>query len=221
MSAALAAAATGLALTVWCRARVRLERIARAEHELRGALHAAGLVLEGRGCPAGAVAQLERARVALADLTAARTGARTEITRAAMLPVTAIVDDLSSTWGPAFAARGRPLHVDGAVRADVRGDRVRLGGAASNLLANALEHGRGPVRMHATAVGGRVRLEVSDAGRGARRRPRPPLPGRGSRGRGLAIAARVARAHGGRLVLEDGAAAIELPAAAPVRGERS
>src|SRR3954468_12938089 len=74
--------AGGLAV-VAVRLRLRLERVARAEHELRGPLTAFGLALDAaRGTPAGrrlAVvldAELARARAGLADLAAARSGRR-------------------------------------------------------------------------------------------------------------------------------------------------
>ena len=87
-------------------------------------------------------------------------------------------------------------------RALVRADPLRLAQACGNLVANALEHGGSPVRVRGRVVAGRVRIEVSDAGPGlpepvsrliARRRRGAP------RGRGLTIAARIARDHGGRL----------------------
>ena len=87
-------------------------------------------------------------------------------------------------------------------RALVRADPLRLAQACGNLVANALEHGGSPVRVRGRVVAGRVRIEITDAGAGlpepvsrliARRRRGAP------RGRGLTIAARIARDHGGRL----------------------
>jgi hypothetical protein len=78
------------------------------------------------------------------------------------------------------------------------GATVPAGGAVvlGNLVANAVEHGEGPVA---------VRIEVANS-HGERRR---------GRGRGLRIAERAARAAGGRLdVRDDGgrfAAVVELP----------
>jgi signal transduction histidine kinase len=86
----------------------------------------------------------------------------------------------------------------------VWGDRLRLAQAIGNLIANAIEHGQGPVDVSGAVRDGRARIVVSDHGSGL---PAPvaelirrPRRGRGERGRGLAIAAEVARAHGGCLV---------------------
>ena len=76
----------------------------------------------------------------------------------------------------------------------VRGDRVRLAQAVGNLVANALEHGDGRVRLRARAQGDRVRIEVDRrgsraAGAGGRpdappaRRARAPRARPGHRGR--------------------------------------
>jgi signal transduction histidine kinase len=76
----------------------------------------------------------------------------------------------------------------------VRADRGRLAQALGNLLANAVEHGAGPIRVSAWRSGERVRLEVVN---------------RADRGRGLRIASRAVEQSGGTLAV----AAIELPLA--------
>jgi signal transduction histidine kinase len=92
-------------------------------------------------------------------------------------------------------------------------DIQRVSQVTANLVANAAEHGSGPVDVRWSEAGDRARLEVSN--RNAPE-PRPADPGRG-RGRGLAIARRAARDLGGSLVVEscDDAtvATFELPAA--------
>jgi two-component system, OmpR family, sensor histidine kinase MtrB len=156
------------------------ERLARAEHELRGAATALALVSEAlRRDPAarqhGAAidAQLDRLRAGLADLEAARTG---RSVAAVPEPV-----ELSSLTRAAveFGWVGGP--------APARLDRRRFAQALGNMLANAAEHGAGDVRVIGRAHDGRVSVEV---------RNRVP------RGRGLLIASNAAEELGGRLSFE-------------------
>jgi signal transduction histidine kinase len=183
------AIAVALALDA-LRLRRRLELVARAEHELRGPLTAFGLGLESarRGRPVAGVlyAELERARTALADLSAARRGRRA-LAAPRRLELERLARSSAAAWGARLEWRA------GAARVD--GDAGRLAQALGNLLANAAEHGAGDVVLRAERAAGRggVRLEVAnaDAARG-------PADVR-DRGRGLAIAAAAARSAGGRL----------------------
>src|SRR4051795_11601026 len=127
------------------RLRLRLELVARAEHELRGPLTAFGLALDAaRGTSAGRRlalvldAELARARAGLADLSAARSGRR-----AAPAPTAVPVDRLLRSSAAAWGAK---VHV-GAGNAMVRADRSRLASALGNLLSNAAEHGDGEVSI--------------------------------------------------------------------------
>jgi signal transduction histidine kinase len=181
------------------RLRRRLELVARAEHELRGPLAAFALGLEAarRGRPVAGVldAELERARCALADLTAARRGRRAS---PAPRPVALerLVRSSAAAWGARLDWRA------GAVRVDA--DAGRIAQALGNLLSNSVEHGEGEVVVRATrgpAAHG-VRLEIAS----------------GDRGRGLSIATAAAHDAGGRLALaraDDGSvrATLDLPLA--------
>ncbi|MEA2170021.1 MAG: two-component system, OmpR family, sensor kinase [Solirubrobacteraceae bacterium] len=197
---------------------------ARAAHEVRGPLTVSLLALEGmvtRHELAGEHArglelQLRRARLAVDDLTAAPRGGRAPDRREPLL-VRDLLAQLALSWRPVAAAQGAQLRVAGAVGdGAVLADRTRLAQAAGNLIANALEHGAGPVEVRARDVGGRLRLEIRDGGTGLpaplgtlSRRPR-----RG-RGHGLAITADIAQRHGGRLLAGPSAGgatvALELP----------
>jgi signal transduction histidine kinase len=191
--------------------RRRLRLVALAEHELRGPAAALCLFLERmQRDPRTAVharpltLELDRLRVALDDLGAARRGRR-----AAGAAGDVRLDRLATlaATGARLAAAGadREVRLDWRAGATaVRADRRRLSQALANLTANALEHGGGAVEIRGREVGGKVRLEVRDEG------PR-------ARGNGLAIAARAARDAGGRLLLdaspEGTTAALELPVA--------
>jgi signal transduction histidine kinase len=216
------------------RAHLRLVLVARACHELRGPLFAVQLGLHGLAGDPGRMSAIElelaRAGRALDDLAAAPRGRRAE-TR----PEPVEVADLVSTYAPAWRALaeryGATLTIEpsAAPPTTAMADPLRIAQACANLIANAAEHGEGQVRVRAFAVGRVVRIEVADDG--------PGLPAsvtaltlhaqarRGPRGHGLAIAAAIARGHGGRLFATGARIVLELPAAprphtARARGER-
>jgi signal transduction histidine kinase len=190
----------------------RMEAVARACHELRGPLTAARL---GLAAPAGQAlpspgrlraidTELGRAALALDDLSGTGGGAR-RLWRLDRIDVRGLMADCVEAWQASALAAGSTIEVGwSGEEAAVWGDRLRLAQAIGNLIANAIEHGRGTVQAGVVAHGATVRIAVSDDGPGLpepvaelRRRPRR---GRGARGRGLAIAADVAEAHGGALV---------------------
>lgn len=231
IAASLAVAALGLALFAFERRR-RLacaELVARAAHELRGPLAAAHLGLQTLGRQPGVQrwrcvgvdVQLQRAALAVADLAAAP-ALRRAPDAAGPVDVGRLLEEQVRAWRPLAAAYGCELVLAPVVPGTVmHGDRLRLGQAIGNVVANAAEHGQGRIELSARALGDRVRVEVADDGPGlpatvaeivAR-----PRAGRGRRGRGLAIAADIARRHGGRLASapsERGARlALDLPAA--------
>jgi signal transduction histidine kinase len=219
---------TALVAIGWCaRLLWRLERIARATHELRAPLCAARLGAHAAGRELGwtVVApldhQLERAALALDDLEAAR-GGRRPSARRGDVAAGELLERVRESWAPLAWPTGREVRVEGAGglgAAPVHGDARRLAQALGVLVANALEHGAGPVVLSARSWAGRVRFEVADDGPGPARSLRRLTRGRhggvGARGRGLAIAARIARDHGGRLTREPGGRCrmvLELPA---------
>jgi signal transduction histidine kinase len=206
--------------------RRRAELVARACHELAGPLQAAGLALHAARREAGPGArlaavdlELRRAVLALDDLDAARAGRRAA-DACALVDVGCLLAQQALTWQTVARERGRSLRVSAASGLLVRGDAVRLAQAVGNLLANALEHGAGTVDLRAARTAGGVRIEVRDAGPGlpapVTELTRRPRAGRGSRGRGLAIAAEIAERHGGRLAAAPSPAgariALDLPA---------
>ena len=220
---------TGLAVTGWVvvlglvlviRALCfRLELVARAEHELRGPLTALSLALEamrrdsaGPDLADALDAQLDRARVALADLAAARAGARAP-DRAEQVPLDRFVRHHAAVWRVIAGHAGRRLHVDWrAGPVSVSADRRRLAQVLGNLISNAVEHGEGSVQVLGRRDRNVVRLEVTDRGHGLEL---PGRSGRADRGRGLAIARRAAEGNGGKLTALNGdgrsGVVVELP----------
>ncbi len=121
------------------------------------------------------------------------------------------VADLLDTVAARFEGRAqeasRTIEVEDPGAVEVSADRLRVEQALGNLVANALGHGDGTVRLAAEVRNGRVELHVRDEGAGF-----PPdfLPSAFDRftqadgarssagtGLGLAIAEAVAAAHGG------------------------
>jgi signal transduction histidine kinase len=174
----------------------RMRLIAEAEHELRGPLQAIALA-----APDESHADLQRLRIALDDLTAARRGRRADVE-----PEPVRLDRL--VWRAATASDLAARRVGGGVHLDwsagpvtVHANRGRLAQALGNLLANAIEHGGGQVRVIGRRTKRGIRVEVRDSGRG----------------HGLTIAAKAMRDSGGRITAaragEGTAMAIELPIA--------
>ena len=104
-------------------------------------------------------------------------------------------------------ADGRALELHAHDDLLIAVDRVRAEQALSNMVDNALRHGRGPVELHAMPAGDRVALHVRDRGPGfspdvlsraferfSRGEESRSGPGTGL---GLAIVQTIARAHGG------------------------
>lgn len=201
----------------------RAELVARAGHEIRGPLTAAGLALHGlqrRGVPVDPVQrELRRAEHALADLAVAP-AARRALDHPQIVDLAALLRAQQASWQPLADHRGATLEVDAAEPALVRGDELRLLQACANLVANAVEHGGGRVVVRLRHVADRITVEVADEGPGlpatVASLAARPRAGRGSRGRGLAIARQIATDHGGGVAsapcAAGGLVVLELPA---------
>jgi signal transduction histidine kinase len=214
--AALGWALATVSLAVAAVLRSRLERVARAEHELRGPATVLCMACErlrrdpaAQGHAEALEAELARLRAGLADLTAARTGKRRSL---APRPVDLehVARSALSGWQPALESSERSAAVTWrAGRPRVTADPGRLAQALGNLVANAAEHGEGPVELRSDRTKRGVRVEVRNG------RPTRGLPRRSDRGRGLRIAAQAAESVGGHLELvsdrDEVVAAIELP----------
>lgn len=206
-----ATVAGALLLLAWRALAALTEVVAHACHELRGPITAArlGLQLEERAgeLPSARLRaidlELGRAALALEDLTNSRdSGCAPRIFE--QVDVADLLADSVYAWQP--SARHRRVELGArwtGGTAHVVGERVRLAQATGNLIANAIEHGEGPVEVRGRSDGVIARIEISDHGPGlpapvaelSRRTHRRSA----QRGRGLAIAAGIAAAHGGRL----------------------
>jgi signal transduction histidine kinase len=126
--------------------------------------------------------------------------------------------EAAARWQVATAHAGRVLVLSWrAGRCAIRCDPAAIARAIDNLVANALEHGSGQIRLEGTRAPGRLRIRVADEGavaitRSGDRRARDPRRGHGTR-----LVAEVARRHGGRFVSHRAGdatvAVIELPLA--------
>jgi len=163
------------------------------------------LAWSGWAVAAAACLVLRRRLARVADAEHELRGAATAIGLAAELtPLLRLeLDRMVAALADLAEARGaRP-----ALPADL--EAGRLAQVLANVIANAAEHGLGPVEVRTRRDGRLVRLELSNASR-------PEAGGRDGRGRGIVIAKRAARELGGRVTVErEGAltrTVVELPA---------
>ncbi|MQA76259.1 MAG: hypothetical protein GEU88_18330 [Solirubrobacterales bacterium] len=215
------------------RAGRRRERLNRALHELRRPLQA--LILEPAppvATPRPAGTQLELALDALAGLDREINGGVAPPGRR-IVEGRVLIEGARARWRAQAELAGRPIAVAwGASRSRVACDPAAIARALDNLIANALEHGSGPIALEGHSRAGRLRLVVIDggeAGAGERvastmsliraRRLRVARAGRRDRrrGHGLLTVAAIAAEHGGRFAAcrhRAGASAVlELPLA--------
>jgi signal transduction histidine kinase len=128
---------------------------------------------------------------------------------------------VAARFAPRAEAEGREIDVV-CEPIRLRADPVRLEQAVTNLLDNALRHGRGRVRLSARLVRGDVEIRVHDEGDGLSARFAPHAFERFRRGEsarsgegaglGLAIVEAVARAHNGSAQADGADVWVSLPA---------
>ena len=107
--------------------------------------------------------QLGRAALAVDDLERAAAGREPGL-RPAPVDLPALLADQAAAWRPVARSAGRALVVAAVPRLVLHADGHLLARALGNLLANAVEHGAGTITVAARRRGGRLRLEVRDAG---------------------------------------------------------
>ncbi len=209
---------------------LRAERqfTADASHELRTPLTVLSGELEMAGGRAGADPRLGRSLASAAEQVRAmrelveailllhRSGETRGAVEAEFEPVNLadVVREVVAEAGPRHPARGGDICVQTPDEVLVRGDPALLASALRNLVDNALKFTRAgqPVQITVRAIGGGASLVVDDGGPGIpdheRRRVCDPFfrgaearAGGSGFGLGLPILRRVARAHGGDVVL--------------------
>lgn len=228
----LAAGAVGAAIELGRSRSRRSQALARAVHELRGPLTAVRLALHPAACGRGMLPQrahaieleLDRASLVLQDL---EVGGDPGALSPGPLELVDLQDLLAAcveSWSAFAGARQADLRLDCAAQPapTVLGQPLRLVQAVGNLIANAVEHGGGAVRVSWRCEPAVVRVEVRDEGPGLPapvsellRGAAPPEPAAAAtrfrgrlgrprsvdrrRGHGLAVTAEIAVAHAGRL----------------------
>lgn len=194
--------------------RRRRRMLNRALHEVRRPLQ----VLALQKVPGAALDPdpLKLALIALQDLDGVVNGQaphqEPRRVEARMLALSA-----AERWRARAAAAGRPVVVRwrcGDVVTTVDADRIAQ--ALDNLIANAVEHGDGPIAIEGLVRGGRLELEVR-VGSSRSDSRRPVRRGDPRHGHGLRVARALARENGGSLRVRFGGrnavAALTLPLA--------
>lgn len=127
--------------------------------------------------------------------------------RREQVAVDALLHRVAERFGNRAQETDRAIEVEPSEVLEIHADPTRLEQALGNLVQNALNHGRGSVRLSAAAHDGQVELHVRDEGDGFPPSFLPHAFDRFSRaddarsgegtGLGLTIADAIARAHGG------------------------
>ncbi len=183
-------------------------------HELRAPLGAVALLAEAAadaaaGTPAAPHLARLRAEVAALGETVEELldEARAASPRRAPVALAPLLEEVAALVAPQAAARGLEVRVAGG--GEARADRVQLRRALLNLARNAVEASpdNGVVELTAAREGAAAALTVADRGPGLDEAARarlfePFVTGKPhGTGLGLALARRVAEAHGGALAL--------------------
>jgi signal transduction histidine kinase len=206
------------------RRRRRRELLNRALHELRRPLQA--LTLEWPQPSWSRRDHLGLALEALGELDRRVNGhPPTERARVALVDAHTLAADALHRWRGPAARRGRSLELSWRANGSrLVCDPDAVARAIDNLIANALEHGSGPILLDGSARAGRLRIAVADGTGGGHGGAALAKGRRARRGHGLGIVAEIAAKHGGRFAAcahGDGArAVIELPLAAGGRAAR-
>jgi two-component system, OmpR family, sensor kinase len=195
-----------------------------ASHELRTplALHKTGLEVALRYAEdeaalreaiASGIEEVDRlAQLADDLLVVARSGEGGLALASEPIDAHALLRSVVERFEARVRSADRTLEVSAEPGLTVRGDRLRLEQALTNLVENAIRHGAGCIELSARCSEAGVRLAVSDEGAGFEAGFRDRAFGRftrgdaarerGGAGLGLAIVETIASAHGGQAGIE-------------------
>jgi signal transduction histidine kinase len=179
-----------------------------ASHQLRTPLQALRIELEaielrGDAAPelSAALAEVDRLQATIETLLAVARDAPRDRPATDLRPLLARVRE---RWAEPLARRARPLRIAERVRAPVvRASGDVVGQIVDVLVANAVEHGAGPVTITLRDAGDWLALDVGDEGAGIAPEVGDVFARRvgGGHGIGLALARSLADAEGARLAL--------------------
>ena len=127
-----------------------------------------------------------------------------------------LAEEVSKAWEQVAVEAGTTIKLEAAAPVPVVADRARIGQALTSIIANAIEHGEGAVRVALTRIDGSCRVEVNNSVSEPRFNQRRAASERTLRGRGLRIVEAAVTASGGRLDAvraAEGRVVIELPLA--------
>lgn len=148
-------------------------------------------------------------------LTIARLEAGSELVAMQPFDLAAVARDVAELYAAQAEEGGRPFTLPAAPATPVAGSAALVAQALANLLDNAFKYTppHSPIEIDLVRANGQARLAVIDHGGGLSDADKARLVARFARGDaarsqpgsglGLPLAAAVARAHGGRLVLTD------------------
>jgi len=161
-------------------------------------------------------AQAEGQRLLTTVETALRISrAEAGIGRDAFAPVDIAVEleEVAEIYGPLVEEAGRAIRVVTPVRPTLNLHRELMAQALGNLIDNAVKYGAGTITLEVEAIGGGVRVSVSDEGAGIAPEHRAAALRRFGRvdearggsgaGLGLSLVGAVARLHGGSIALQE------------------
>lgn len=212
----LAIATIGVAGVRGARRRAALNE---ALHEVRRPLQVLALTAPVAGTPAGDFeGSVRMAAAALERLEHEINGGGSPAAVRVAVRATPLLEAAAGRWRARATLAGRSLELRCRCgSATVSGSPPDLGQALDNLISNAIEHGGSRITVIATARSGRLRIVVTDSGRGGHRpggrRARSGLArrivGDPTHGHGLRVVRRIAAEHGGSFALRAGAGATE------------